>query len=288
MKRKIIRSFLPFVVFYAAAPSIIFSASQTNVMISPPPLPWFEFEKQQWDLRLGGNYTNVSGQDASTKKEVAITGGGVNIVGRYAFTDILALDVGYYFIGIAGGVPTQFDLALFINTWNPNLEIQVVRNDKISWIFFAGAIWSLTPGSLTTYSGTKSSSNGFNIYLTGPQFGTQLGIKASDFAISPFVLIQSLSGNYTVNYPASTGLVDAFTMTSFGVDVTYIPWSITLSSVINQVSASTQNTGYDTLYLALSYDFRWGVAPKGSPNIVPVETAPPPKSGTRSAKPAIR
>lgn len=75
-------------------------------------------------------------------------------------------------------------------------------------------------------------------------------------------------------------------MTSFGIDVTYMPWNITLSSVINQASAAAQNSGYDTLYLALSYDFRWGVTPRTEE--IPAEpVAPEPvKKPAKKAGPA--
>ena len=72
-------------------------------------------------------------------------------------------------------------------------------------------------------------------------------------------------------------------MTSFGVDITYIPWNITLSSVFNQASAATQSNGYNTLYLALSYDFRWGVAPAA-----PAVPAPEPVPEPVKKKPAKR
>lgn len=271
----------------AVVPGLM-AASQTNFMVSAPPLPWFEFEKGQWDLRLGGNYTSVSGKDSSTNKDVSVEGGGVNFIGRYAFNDILAADFGFYFVGLSGGTrnPKTFNLALYMLMWNPNLELQLVHNDRVSWIFFAGPVWSFTPGEFTSYnsSGVATASNGFNIYLSGPQFGTQLAIKASDFAFSPFVLIQSLSGSVFVHYPSSTSSVPTFTMTSFGIDVTYVPWNITLSSVINQASAAAQNSGYNTLYLALSYDFRWG----GKPRVEevpaePVQTEPAKKPAKKAA-----
>ncbi|MBL8034056.1 MAG: hypothetical protein JNJ69_10165 [Leptospiraceae bacterium] len=281
--RKKIRTifYATFTIGLALITQSLHSATQANFSVSAPPLPWFEFEKGQWDLRLAGNYTSVSGKESGTNKEVSVTGGGVSVVGRYAFNDYLAADFGYYFVGIGGGTtaPKTFNIALYMNTWNPNLEVQVIRNERVSWILFAGALWSFTPGELTTYStsGVATGSYGFNIYLSGPQFGTQLSIKAADFAFSPFVLIQSLSGNFYVYYPSSTASVPAFTMTSFGIDVTYVPWNITLSSVINQASAAAQNSGYDTLYLALSYDFRWGVAPKAEVTPPAEEPPPPPK-----------
>lgn len=248
------------------------AATQTNFMVSAPPLPWHEFEKGQWDLRLGGNYANVSSKDSSSNQDIGIVGGGVNFIGRYGFNDVLAADLGFYFVGLSGGTtnPKTFSLSLYMLTWNPNLEVQLVRNERVSWILFAGPVWSFTPGEYAAYNskGVETSGSGFNIYLSGPQFGTQLAIKASDFALSPFVLIQSLSGSFYLYYPSASSSIPGFTMTSFGIDVTYVPWNITLSSVINQVGSAAQNSGYNTMYLALSYDFRWGVTPR-------TEEAPP-------------
>ncbi|MFZ5630953.1 MAG: hypothetical protein ACOY5B_17600 [Spirochaetota bacterium] len=263
------------------------AATQTNFMVSAPPLPWFEFEKGQWDLRVGGNYTSVTGKDTSTGKDVGVEGGGVNFIGRYGFNDVLAADFGFYFVGLSGGTrnPRTFNLALYMLMWNPNLEVQLVRNERVSWILFAGPVWSFTPGEFTIYntSGVATASYGFNVNLSGPQFGTQFAIKASDFAFSPFVLIQSLSGSVYVHYPSSTSSIPSFTMTSFGIDVTYVPWNITLSSVINQASAAAQDSGYNTLYLALSYDFRWGVTPRVA--AIP-EEAPEPAPSKKPAKKA--
>lgn len=94
------RSFALFVCVFAAAQTLS-AATQANFSVSAPPLPWFEFEKGQWDLRVAGNYTSVSGKESGTNKEVSVTGGGVSFVGRYAFNDYLAADFGYYFVGIS-------------------------------------------------------------------------------------------------------------------------------------------------------------------------------------------
>lgn len=76
-------------------------------------------------------------------------------------------------------------------------------------------------------------------------------------------------------------------MTSFGIDVTYIPWNTTLSSVINRVGAAAQSEAYNTLYLALSYDFRCGVTAKVSE--VPVtEESPPPTKAKPAARPKVK
>lgn len=272
-----------FALLFATGLGPLAAASQTNFMVSPPPLPWFEFDKGQWDLRVGGNYTRVSGKDSTTNKDVAVTGGGFNAVGRYAFTDLIAVDFGYYFVGITGGVPSLFDVYVYMNTWNPNLELQVLKTERVSWIIFFGGMWSLTPVEIVDRSTAKNTSTGITVFLSGPQFGTQLSAKAGSFALSPFVLVQSLSGTASVSYPATTTAVPTFTMTSFGIDITYIPWSITLSSVFNQASAATQSNGYNTLYLALSYDFRWGMAPAA-----PAEPAPEPVPEPVKKKPGKR
>lgn len=260
----------------ALALTPLHAATQSNFMVSPPPLPWFEFEKGQWDLRVGGNYTSVTGKDSGSGKDISIKGGGVNFVGRYAFSDLLAIDMGYYFFYIGGGIPNVLDMAMYMNSWNPNLEMQLLKNNSVSWIIFFGGMFSYTPVDVTDRSTAAAAKYGASIYLNGPQFGTQLSVKAGSFALSPFVLLQSLSGTFSVTSPAYSASVPAFTMTSFGVDVTYIPWNITLSSVINQATAATQNNGFNTFYIALSYDFRWGVAPRlPDQNEIPPEPAKP-------------
>lgn len=237
------------------------ATTQSNFQVSPPPLPWFEFVKGQWDLRVGGNYSSITGKDAASGTEISIKGGGANFVARYAFTDHLAFDLGYNFLYLGGGVPNTFNLAMYMNSWNPNLEIQLVRAERVSWILFFGGLMSYTPAEFTDRTTSRVTSYGAQVFLAGPQFGTQLSLKAGSFAISPFVLLQSLSGTFTLSSPAYSASVPAFTMTSFGFDVTYVPWNITLSSVLNQATAATQNNGFNTVYFALSYDFRWEPTP---------------------------
>lgn len=256
------------------------AATQSNFQVSPPPLPWFEFVKGQWDLRVGGNYSSLSGKDAASNTEVSIKGGGANIVARYAFMDRLAFDMGYYYVYLGGGVPNVFDMSIFMNSWNPNLEIQLARNEYVSWILFFGGMLSYTPVTLTDRTTSKATSYGAQIFLAGPQFGTQLSLKAGSFAFSPFVLLQSLSGTFSISTPSYSASVPAYTMVSFGIDATFVPWNITLSSVFNQAQAAAQNNGFNTFYLALSYDFRWEptpppeVAPTPAPAPEPVKNKP--------------
>ncbi len=255
-------------------------------MVSPPPLPWFEFEKGQWDLRVGGSYTSISGKESTTGKDLSIKGAGANFVARYAFTDHLAFDLGYYFFYIGGGVPGVVDLSMYMNTWNPNLEIQLARNDTLSWILFFGGTVSYTPVDVTIRATSPATSVGVQAFLAGPQFGTQLSLKAGSFALSPFVLLQSLSGTVSVSYPSTSSGVPAFTMTSFGIDATYVPWNITLSSVINQAAAATQNDGFSTFYIALSYDFRWGVTPNTpAQEQLPLEPVKPARNKPQRKRP---
>lgn len=254
-------------------PGQVSAATQSNFQVSPPPLPWFEFVKGQWDLRIGGNYSSVTGKDDSSGKDVGIKGGGPNFVARYAFTDHLAFDFGYYFIYLGGGVPGVFDLSVYMNSWNPNLEVQLVRGEHVSWILFFGGMLSYTPVSLTDRTTARPTTYGAEIFLAGPQFGTQLSLKAASFAFSPFILLQSLSGTFSVTSPVYSAGVPSFTMVSFGIDATYVPWNITLSSVFNQAQAATQNNGFNTFYIALSYDFRWEPAPP--PEVKPTPAPEP-------------
>lgn len=116
----------------------------------------------------------------------------LTLVGRYGFYDVLAADLGFYFVGLSGGTrnPKTIHVNLYLLTWNPNLEVQLVRNDRVSWMLFAGPVWSFTPGNYVTYDskGKEVGASGFNIYLSGLNLVRSL---ASRRLISLFLLSSS-------------------------------------------------------------------------------------------------
>lgn len=215
-----------------------------NIVVSPPPIPWYEFNKGQVDFKVGGNFVNVSSDD------ISINGGGLNLTPRYAFSDMFAVDFmfNYMYIGGDTGGGTSIDVN-FIN-WNPNVEFQIVNNEKINMIVFLGYNWVIAPMTYWDYYGD---SLGITAYLDGPQFGAQLAFKAGDFTIAPFFIFMSMAGDVLVNdtwYDVSEQ-----TSLTFGFDVTYLPYGITLSGLLQSVSSDSDFT---VIYIALSHNFQWG------------------------------
>ena len=256
-------------VFLAALVPGLWAQSQSNLMISPPPVPWFEFVKGQKDLRLGGTYVSITGDESSSgaNDEIDFTGVGLGLMGRYAFNDYLALDMGFNYIYVGGEVgKTSVDVWL----WSipADLELQLVNKDRVGIILFGGVnkTWSVVD-----VEGTSATVN-----LFGPQGGLEVAFKFTDFVVTPFFMIQKMSGTVEVNSKSYT--ISSFTTKAYGLDVVYKPWNLTLSGIFQQ-AATQSNQDYDTVLISLNYDFRWGGAEEGA------REAPKPKP--EPVKPAL-
>ncbi len=239
--------------------------AQTNFMISPPPIPWFEFQQDQVDMRLGGTYFNLSGDyttSSGTKEKIKINGGGGSFIGRYAFTDMFALDGG---IGMFGGKGSVGDIDIGMAAFSipVDLEFQPVRTDNFSLILFGGLNYSFAWIGIWL---NDTNDTNLQIYANqwGPQFGAQASLKAADFAFSPFILWQYLSGSATVDYYSAAGDssssadIPGTSSIYYGLDIAYLPFNITLSTILQQVMAQGDNNGFKTIIITLSYDFRFG------------------------------
>ncbi len=252
MKKNI--SALFFIILISA---ISASASQSNFMISPSPIPWYEFQQGQADIRLGGSYVSVTGEtDPATGDKPSIEGGGLSFAGRYAFNNNIAVDFLYNFVGAGGSLSSNIDLEVYLWLWNPNIEFQLVNNEKFKFIVFLGPIWSLASVTLYDYSTYPTNTLGVTAYMDGIQFGFQASMILKPFVVAPFFLYQKMSGSADVNGISVD--IPSVTMKSYGIDLIYLPWNLTLSSIMQQVATSGNNGGYKTFYVSLSYDFRWG------------------------------
>jgi hypothetical protein len=236
-------------------------AATSNFSISPTPIPWYEFQQSQFDLRLGGSYAKVTGDTDKSGDKITLEGGGINLGARYAFNNYIGLDFMFNFAGMGGDITKDTNLDVFVWTWNPNIEVQVLNTDRFNLILFGGIIWALAKIDVYDYT-VNYTYTGVTANLSGPQFGIQASLKINPVVISPFFIYQRMSGSYNVN--GTTGDVPATSMKSFGIDIVLVPINLTLSTIFQQVSASSQNTGYKTIFLTVSYDFRWGGKESGS------------------------
>jgi hypothetical protein len=82
------------------------------------------------------------------------------------------------------------------------------------------------------------------VIFYGPQGGVQLGFKMGDFHLDVIGMATSLQGDQetTSTYGGSTSqTIDAYTTTSMGADLMYVPWGLTLSSIMQEAEQDDQN-----------------------------------------------
>lgn len=229
-----------FLLAFALGPGLAVPAfSLDNLSLSPLPIPWFEFQEGQMDLGVGGTFLYATGTD------IDVYGGGGSFIGRYAFTNLLAMDIGMSIFG-GGGDAGDLGVGLFLMQAPVDLELQLVRTNSMALILFGGVMTSF--GTLTIGDVPATLSQ------YGFQFGAQVSFKTSDFTFSPFFMIQSLGGTATVEGVSYS--LDTVTVKTFGIDIVYVPWNITLSSMLQMMPAA--DTDVNIFTIGICYDFQWG------------------------------
>jgi hypothetical protein len=271
MKVKICLLFLLTISIILPKAGFALDKTSTNFIISPPPVPWFEFRKEQVDLRLGGSFLSVSAEESEkgANDEIGIACMGINSAARYAFTDYLAVDAG---INASGGREyknNNLDIILFMLSVPVDLELQAFKSDRVSIILFGGFAYMGSYVYIGFWEGIPHQSfySKYNIWASiyGPQAGIQAGISAGDFTFTPYFMFQRVTGSIDLDFyrggelqnSANEKLKD-FNILSFGLDIIYRPWKITLSSIFQQITAAKGNRDVQTIIIALSYDFQWG------------------------------
>jgi len=250
-------------------PSILF-AQQTNFPCSPPPIPWFEFEEGQKDLKISGTLLHLAGEVEDNDPnppdmggDVSVYGGGVSAFFRYAFRPHFAIDIGGTVIGAGGDVGSAATMRMGMITIPVDLEFQPIRTDNIALILFGGFNLSWLFLGIDIDTGGYSAEVDLSTAMRGPQGGAQIAFKFPEWVISPFIMFSKLSGDVDFDIKDNTGTdisgswsVTAATAMFYGIDIVYIPLDLTLSSIIQQVSSSGNNQGYRTYVLTVSYRFQ--------------------------------
>lgn len=95
--------------------------------------------------------------------------------------------------------------------------------------------------------------------LAGVQVGVQLGLKAGDFHIDPFMMSTSQSGTATIStsFGDYTADIPGFTTTSFGLDILCIPANITLSSILQEAAKQDTDSGYDVTIFQIAWNTKF-------------------------------
>jgi hypothetical protein len=251
-------------------------AAESTFSISPPPIATPVFGVKETDVKVGATYLNMKSTDPGI--DFDLSGYGVNFVGRSAFGSVLAIDyaVGIIYLtgdiksgstGTATGTGLSMDLSGASIPISFNLEVQPYKNDVFNIILFAGPAFNIsaidvetqvpffTGTSVTTVSDTITTTS----ILYGPQGGVQMGFAVGDFHIDVFGMMMSQQGTQTMDstFGGSTSTdVPAYTTTSYGADFMYVPWGLTLSSILQEAKQSDQN-GFKTTMYQLSWSHKF-------------------------------
>ena len=254
---------------------------QTSYQISPPPIPWYEFQKGQEDLKISATYMNITGDIDSPEQPEA--GGDIDVRGgsgggfyRYAFRDEFAIDAGGTVLWAAGDVGDAATMDMKMIYIPIGLEYMAMRTEKASIIIFAGMNFSLLSLGIDIDTGTESGTLDMWTSTRGPQGGIQAAIKFTDFVFTPFLMATRLSGTADIDYEGggesgsiSTG-IPAGTSVSYGIDAVYVPLNLSLSFISQQGLSNNDNNGLKTYIFTLSYHF--DLTEKNEEVIEPVKT----------------
>jgi len=232
-------------VFLLAMTGVAFG--ETNFSISPPPIASPTFEAGKGYMKFRGSYISVEAPG------LELSGAGFDFVPRTALSDMLALDgqVGLFVLSgdmDMGGI--KGDMSTMSLRLNFNLEVQPVKTDNVALIMLVGPAFDFGFSTVEYYNAFYSATETTYIDTVqyGLQVGMQLGIKAGDFHIDPFVLVSTMEGSSDISSTYggdSSSDIDAYTTTSMGLDIEYVPWSLTLSSIVQATDDSGSSNGAD-------------------------------------------
>jgi len=206
-----IKRFITASVVSVATVGTLGAASNSNFQIAPPPIAYPYFEAGRGDGKIEPMLISIESKEA----EMSLAGAGINMVGRQAFSEWIALDVqaGLFALnGQTAGIPpitpipttgaysaytyyytrvdgkAQVNMTSFVMSFN--IELQPIKEDFGNLILFFGPNFGVssmtmrTPYSLivpSPYSNAGDVFSGYTDTLTfsgstsGAQFGMQAG-----------------------------------------------------------------------------------------------------------------
>ncbi|MCX7991297.1 MAG: hypothetical protein N2999_04565, partial [Proteobacteria bacterium] len=188
------KPFLLFFIFFLSAFNVY--ANQTNLSITPPPIVSPSFSEGKSDFKFGLSYLTVEDDGTIPNTTVDMTGAGLNLIGRKAFSDYFAGDFSVGVYSTSGdiktpGLKTEQEAANVNLSFN--LELQPFKTDIVSMIVFLGPTITAINGTTKT-TGLINSSSSYSVSLYGMQVGVQMGVKAGPVEIIPFIMSSSMQG----------------------------------------------------------------------------------------------
>lgn len=242
-------------------------AIQTSYQISPPPIPWYEFQKGQEDLKISATGMNITGS-IDRPVEAPEAGGDIDVWGgsgggfyRYAFHNKFAIDAGGTLLYASGDVGDSTTMDMWMVYVPVGLEFMAMRTEKVSIIIFGGMNFSLMNLGMDMDTSVAEGSLDLFTSTRGPQGGIQAALKFTDFVFTPFLMATRLSGSADIDYKwggesgsISSG-IPASTSVSYGIDILYVPLDLSLSFIVQQGLSNDDNSGLKTHVFTLSYHF---------------------------------
>jgi hypothetical protein len=274
IRRSVLSFFMALAILSVAGSAI--AASQSTFSVSPPPIATPVFDTKETDLKVGATYLTMKSTDPAN--DFKLSGYGINAVSRKAFGNMLAIDyaVGVMYMsgdiglgsgltgtGGTGGPGSKLKLSGVSIPFSFNLEVQPYKNDMFNVIVFAGPALNITEMSLrnvpTVIATTVIHDTWtINSIMYGLQGGLQMGLGFGDIHVDAFGMAMSQKGTQTVStsFSDDTSDVPAVTTTSFGVDFTYVPWGLSLSSILQEAKGDNKSGTKTTMYqLSWSHKF---------------------------------
>lgn len=255
MSRNTVVSLIVAVLILAVASS--YARAADSFSITPPPIVAPTFEEGKTEGKARFTYLSMKGNGMD------FTGGGVDVIGRKAFSGDLAGDgqAGLFVLSgdVDAGGGTKSTMTLMNMLLGVNGEYLAYKGDTASTLLFAGPNMTFMFGSFDYSCGPSCTDTAtLSGYLFGLQAGIQFGINAGDFSIDPFAMVATQSGSMTTStsFNDTTVTIDSFTTTSFGVDITYKPWNMSLSAILQEAAKQKDdNEGMKTTIYQISWRF---------------------------------
>jgi hypothetical protein len=228
-------------------------SQQSNIHISLPPIIDREYEAGHENKEVSASYISMSGE------MLDLNGIDVNVIFRKAISNTTASD---FTLGLAllyGDMDIdtfERPASVYIAHGSYNREYQVMKRPASSLTLFWGLPLSL--GDFVIENGEVVK---MRTLVTGIQGGAQLGLKTGGFMSSPFVMVNLLcgimerydGGVYYENLDSEG--IPSFASITYGLKISYIPYNISLSGIIQKTFESGDNKPINTTIIQLSWSF---------------------------------
>ncbi len=215
-------------------------ANQNNFQIAPSPLANPSYEEGKKNLKVSAAYLNLKYDSVSLS--------GINVQAAVRFVTIkdFAISAALPFTVLVGNLGTsQADASFTMMNWSPSflLEYQYKFNDKFSLIGFGG----LGINFLFSYYEMVV----FNSYVDVSSYAftlnSPIGLQGrlsiiKNFTLAPFILFNyNYGGVATVvaDGVSSDTTIDGYSSISYGMDIIYNPWNLSVGTVLQQIGASS-------------------------------------------------